>query len=221
MLRISAFVLSVLTSLSQPCFARPCPYPASWWAYVEPGSAPAWEILPQAGKCESNTVILSKRHELGILSNFSETPFSFEGKKYKSIEGFWQMMKYPESADDPRLGRGGVVWPHTRDEVAQMVGFAAKEAGNIASKNMQQLGINWVSFNGKTFPYHTPEKGEHYRLIAAAMWEKVSQNPKVKDVLLRTGSLKLLPDHVQEANASPAWKYFEIYEGIRTQLRTE
>src|SRR5437868_3017304 len=75
-------------------------YPERWWAPVPKEGAPSWEILPQeAGPGE---VILSKRHELGLLSNFAVTPFTFRGKRYASLEGFWQMMLYPESEDDPR-----------------------------------------------------------------------------------------------------------------------
>ena len=75
-------------------------YPAHWWQEVPRQEAAAWEILPQdAGPGE---VILSKRNELGLLSNFAATPFTFHGKRYASLEGFWQMMKYPEGDDDPR-----------------------------------------------------------------------------------------------------------------------
>lgn len=54
----------------------------------------SWEILPQAAGPQE--VILSKRNELGILSNFAATPFTFHGKRYAIVEGFWQMMLYPE-----------------------------------------------------------------------------------------------------------------------------
>jgi len=37
-------------------------------------------------------------NELGLLSNFAPTPFVFHGQRYASVEGFWQMMKYPEGA---------------------------------------------------------------------------------------------------------------------------
>ena len=37
--------------------------------------APAWEIFPQDAK--AGEVILSKRNELGLLSNFAPTPFAF------------------------------------------------------------------------------------------------------------------------------------------------
>ena len=75
-------------------------YPAHWWAPVPQEGAPDWEILPQAAG--PGEVIVSKRHELGLLSNFAATPFTFRGRRYASLEGFWQMMLYPEGPDDPR-----------------------------------------------------------------------------------------------------------------------
>src|SRR4029077_3593223 len=113
-------------------------------------------------------VILSKRHELGLLSNFAPTSFTFRGKRYASLEGFWQMMLYPEGPSDPRASAAGVVWRHTRAEVAQMTAFVAKDAGTLAEANMAAMGIGWVSFEGKRFDYRPAAPGEHYRLIVAA-----------------------------------------------------
>lgn len=66
-----------------------------------------WEILPQ--EAAPGEVILSKRHELGLLSNFAATPFVFRGKRYASLEGFWQMMLYPHSGA-PSLGTAAHQW---------------------------------------------------------------------------------------------------------------
>jgi predicted NAD-dependent protein-ADP-ribosyltransferase YbiA (DUF1768 family) len=193
-------------------------YPAHWWTPVPKEGAPAWEILPQeAGPGE---VILSKRHELGLLSNFAATPFAFRGKNYASVEGFWQMMLYPEGADDPRAKFLNLKWKHTRVEVAQMTAFEAKTAGTLAEENMKTMGIDWVSFEGQRFAYRPAEPGEHYRLIVAAMREKLQQNPRVKKVLLATGDLKLMPDHHQEPNAPAAWRYNEIWMEIRRELQS-
>src|SRR6187431_1294717 len=104
-------------------------YPAHWWTPVPTNCAPGWEILPQsAGPGE---VILSKRNELGLLSNFAPTPFTFRGQRYASLEGFWQMMKYPEGANDPRTNSPGMTWRYTREQVAQMTAFDAKRAGDL------------------------------------------------------------------------------------------
>lgn len=194
-------------------------YPAHWFAPVIDPKKPDWEILPQeAGPGE---VILSKRHELGLLSNFAPTPFVFRGKRYASLEGFWQMMKYPETPDDLRAKSPAVEWKYTRDQVANMVSFEAKRAGDLGEANMKQLGITWVSFEQKRFEYMPAKPGEHYKLIVAAMWEKARQNPEVKKVLLATGDLILKPDHHQEPNAPAAWRYFEIWMQIRSELQKD
>jgi len=71
-------------------------------------------------------------------------------------------------------------------------------------------GIDWVTFHGERMPY---------RLIVEAMRAKLAQNPEVRRILLATGNLILLPDHVQEANAPPEWAYFTIRMGIRAELQ--
>lgn len=201
---------------SNPTASR---YPSHWWAPVPRGGAPDWEILPQEALW--GEVILSKRHELGLLSNFAPTPFIFRGKQYASLEGFWQMMLYPEGAGDPRATFPGIEWKYLRDQVASMSSFEAKSAGTLAEENMKRMRIDWVSFEGRRFPYRQPEPGEHYKLIVAATWEKVRQNPEVKKVLLSTGDLTLKPDHHQEPNAPAEWRYFEILTQIRSDLQKQ
>jgi len=194
-------------------------YPAIWWRPVSAEGAPAWEILPQAAK--PGEVILSKRNELGLLSNFAPTPFAFHGKRYASLEGFWQMMKYPEDSRDPRATFPGVEWAFTREQVGQMTSFAAKHAGDLGETNMTRMGITWVSFEGERMEYRPAVPGRHYQLIMEATREKVRQNPEVRRVLLATGNLVLKPDHHQEANAPAAWKYYDILTQIRTELQQQ
>ena len=204
--------LAVLASADLAQYA----YPARWWKPVPENQRASWEILPQAAK--PGEVILSKRNELGILSNFAATPFTFRGKRYASIEGFWQMMLYPEDPHDPRAQAPGVVWLHTRREVAGMTAFAAKDAGTLAEANMRKMGIAWVTFEGRRMPYRSRQKGEHYRLIVAAMRAKLDQNPKVREILLKTGDLILRPDHIAEPDPPPEWLYFNIWMEIRAGL---
>jgi predicted NAD-dependent protein-ADP-ribosyltransferase YbiA (DUF1768 family) len=192
-------------------------YPVRWWAPIPTEGVPDWEILPQAAG--PGEVIVSKRHELGLLSNFAATPFIFRGRRYASLEGFWQMMLYPEGPDDPRACFPGLEWPHTRDQVAQMTAFEAKQAGALAEQNMERMGIDWVTFEGRRFAYRSARPGRHYRLIVAAMREKVRQNPEVKQVLLATGDLVLKPDHHEEAGACPEWRYCGILMRIRADLQ--
>ena len=192
-------------------------YPAHWFTPVSEVNKPDWEILAQAAK--PGEVILSKRHELGILSNFAATPFTLHGKRYASVEGFWQMMLYPEGSDDLRAKSPGITWPHTRDEVAQMTAFDAKDAGTFAEENMKKMGIDWVTFEGKRMKYWSKEPGDHYRLILEAMRAKLEQNPKVGEILLSTGDLILMPDHFQEEDPPAEWLYFKIWMDLRSELQ--
>jgi hypothetical protein len=192
-------------------------YPAHWWAPVSAEGAPDWEILPQAAS--PGEVIVSKRHELGLLSNFAATPFTFRGVRYASVEGFWQMMLYPEGPGDPRATFPGAEWAYARAQVAQMVAFEAKHAGDLAEQQMARLGVTWVSFEGQRFPYRPARPGRHFDLIQAAMREKLRQNPDVQRVLLATGNLILRPDHVEEPNAPAAWRYCDIWMRLRDELR--
>ena len=192
-------------------------YPAVWFAAINDPNKPDWEILPQGAR--PGEVILSKRNELGILSNFAATPFEMDGKRYASVEGFWQMMLYPEGKGDERTKDKRGTWKFTREQVAQMTAFEAKSAGTLAEENMKTLGIDWASYNGKRFPYRSVTPGEHYKLIVAAMRAKLEQNPEVKRILLATGDLILKPDHIQETNAPPEWKYNEIWMQLRSEIR--
>lgn len=195
--------------------ARAEAYPAAWWAPVPEESAASWEVLPQeAGPGE---VILSKRTELGILSNFAPTPFTLDGESYASVEGFWQMLKYPEGPEDERLRDPAVTWPHTRAQVAAMSAFEAKAAGNVANENMKTLGVAWVTYQGRKIDHREKGKGEFYELIRRAEQAKLDQNPQVAEILRRTGTLKLLPDHHPPPEAAPAMKYNEIWMDIRAQ----
>lgn len=216
-MRPVALVLSLFSGLLfSPSANAKATYPAHWWTPVSKEGAPEWEILPQEAK--PGEVIVSKRNELGLLSNFAATPFKFRGKKYPGIEGLWQSMLYPENINDERSKHPGIEWKYTRAQVEQMVGFEAKSAGELARENMKKMGINWVTFEGKKMDYRVSEKGEHYKIIFEAMVEKVRQNPEVKKVLLATKGLKLKADHHQESQSSPAWLYNVILMEIREEL---
>ena len=129
------------------------------------------------------------------------------------------MMLYPEGANDPRAKAPGITWPHTRQEVAQMTAWDAKNAGDLAFENMKKTSIDWVTFEGQRMTYWSKIKGEHYRLIVDAMRAKLDQNPQVREILLSTGDLILRPDHYQEEDPPAEWHYFEIWMQFRDELR--
>jgi len=216
-LLVTSFTISAFAD--SPTITRDPKYPAHWWTPVPKEGTPSWEILPQeAGPGE---VILSKRNELGLLSNFAATPFEFHGKRYASLEGFWQMMKYPEDTNDLRATFLGLEWKLRREQVSQLTAFDAKHAGSAADANMKKMGITWVTFEGKRMEPRSTTSDEFYKLIVEATREKVKQNPEVQKVLLATGDLLLKPDHHQEPDAAPAWRYYEILTIIRTELQKQ
>ena len=209
MLKILLLVLFSATSFATP-------YPEHWWAEVPREGAPAWEVLPQdAGPGE---VILSKRNELGILSNFAATAFVLDNVTYASVEGFWQMMKYPEGDQDPR---SVLIYPFSRAQVSAMTAFTAKDAGKIGELKMKELGIDWVTYQGERMTYCSLERGLHFELIRKAMLEKVKQNAEVKRILLLTGDLILRPDHHSEGCQAPEWKYYDLWMEIRAELQAK
>jgi predicted NAD-dependent protein-ADP-ribosyltransferase YbiA (DUF1768 family) len=187
-------------------------YPAHWWQEVPRQNAKSWEILPQeAGPME---VILSKRNELGLLSNFSETPFVYHGVCYPTVEAFWQMMKYPETLDDPRW-QWSAAWRWTREQVAGMNGYSAKAAGNYANSLMEKNDANWASFEEKKITFVSATPGDHYHLIWEALLEKIRQNPQVQNILLQTKNLKLRPDHSVSDKSPREWHFYLLWMDIR------
>ena len=193
-----------------------CHYPQEWWEKIDPSSRYSWEVLPQdAGPGE---VVLSKRTELGVFSNLSKSPFNFNGVKYNSIEGLWQMMKYPDvlDEDDPR---NSLNFPYSRNEVAKFYGKRSKLAGKIANKIMIENGIQWVSYNRERFNYRDFSQGseKHYNIIFAAIKEKIFQNKKLKKLLIKTKGLKLIPDHYQ-GNVPESYKYHLMLMKVRDSL---
>jgi hypothetical protein len=187
-------------------------YPAIWWKEVPRDQAKSWEILPQDAGV--NEVILSKRNELGLISNFADTSFVYHGVCYPTIEAFWQMMKYPETENDPRWSWANN-WKYTRAHVTQLNGYAAKSAGNYANFLMDKNDANWITFEGKVIPFATKEPQEHYRLIWEASIEKLRQNPQVLKVLLATKDLKLRPDHHVSDEAPQEWHYYQLWTKLR------
>lgn len=213
---INKFVfLAVITLFFSKVMASD--YPRHWWKEIPQSEAKWWEVLPQ--DAAQGEVILSKRNELGILSNFAHTPFTYDGRDYQSVEGFWQSLKYPEGEDDERSSYPGIVWKYTREEVEQMTGFRAKKAGGYANFNMREMKIDWVTLKDRKILFWTMERGEFYDLIKSALRAKIDQNPKVKKILLMTGDLVLRADHRMGEGTPPAWKYNEIYMELRAEYQ--
>ena len=215
-MKTQSLYLLICLLFSSLTFAAEPGYPVHWWQTVDRSTAPGWEVLPQ--DANAGEVILSKRNELGILSNFAPTAFIYKGIPYESVEGFWQSLKYPESENDIRANFEGIEWPYTRVEVEQMTGFLARKAGGYANANMREMDIDWVTFKGKKIKFWTVSKGVHYKLIKDALRTKALHHPNVMSTLMSTGNLILKADH-QMGDAPPAWFYNKIWMELRTEFR--
>lgn len=214
-------LFSVLLTLSITNLSHSSNYPADWWKPVTDEKPPGWEILPHHAK--PGEVILSKRNELGIFSNLTYSPFVLDGVAYASVEGLWQGMKYPDLtiAFDERTKVTG--WKSTRAEVFQMSSWDSKSAGNAANHMYAENGFKHINYFDHWFIYTDGKEGSlfHLELITRAIKAKVTQNPEIKALLLRTAGLKLRPDHLMSENIFPSFKYHVILESIREELLKE
>jgi hypothetical protein len=192
-------------------------YPAQWFQEVPRSEAHSWEILPQDAK--TGEVILSKRTELGVFSNFAATPFILDGKSFASVEGLWQSLKYPDPEMPHDIRHTVSEWPHTRDAVAAMVAFEAKDAGNAAKNIYLRYNFHMVNWFGYFFDYTNHPEGSayHYVLIKRALKAKLDQNPGLWDLLMKTGCLVLKPDHYVEENDPPSYRYYQIFMELRSE----
>ena len=210
-------VLSILFSLLFTFSVVAADYPASWWEPFPRDQASSWEILPQDAK--EGEVILSKRRELGVFSNLGAARFEFDGGHYGSVEGLWQLMKYPDPMDlnDPRHE---IEYPYTRAQVAMMSMWESKEAGDLANDLMKEHDIKFISYKGRRFWYKDMADGSayHYELIYGATLQKVLQNDHIKKLLLQTRGLILKPDHKVKDSKPASYFYFKMLMKIRDGL---
>ena len=97
----------------------------------------------------------------GLLSNFAATPFDFHGQHYASLEGFWQMMKYPEGPDDPRATFHGLRWNYTRDQVAQHYAPVIYQETNDPIKDLFTAFDFDGDWNGDNQSIRASSRGHH------------------------------------------------------------
>jgi predicted NAD-dependent protein-ADP-ribosyltransferase YbiA (DUF1768 family) len=99
------------------------------------------------------------------LSNFAPNPFTFDGVKCASMEGFLQSLKFKN--------------PDMQKEVCKLVGFAAKKKGS--KKNWKRDGI--LYWQGEEYNRY----GQKYQRLLTKAFRALSKNKKFKRALLATG----------------------------------
>ena len=90
---------------------------------------------------------------LHLISNFAHTPFVLDGRRYASVEAFWQGLKYPEEK--------------RRKEIAPLYGKEAMHAG------VDALDTDAFEYGGQKIRVGTYE---HWRLMTMACRATFSQH---------------------------------------------
>jgi predicted NAD-dependent protein-ADP-ribosyltransferase YbiA (DUF1768 family) len=144
-----------------------------------------------------NAFSLSDEPAGRLASNFADTPFTFNNRRYKSFESFYQSLKFNDSK--------------TRSEVAKLPGKQAKAVGSKSHATE-------TTFNGQTFELGSPE---HHKLLQEALLEKFKQNPEAAKALVETMPRPIIHDTGHAENSStflPADEFTRMLTEIREQL---
>ena len=140
------------------------------------------------------------------LSNFSDDPFELDGRRFASVEGFIQGIKFPDG--DPRRSLAFV-----------SVGAQAKRIGHDAFDPKSAVwGRRVVWWGREQIPFGS---FMHQRLIERAIRAKFEQNERARRALLATAGTKLTHDmgHPESRYTSlPARVFCDILTRIRTEL---
>lgn len=133
------------------------------------------------------------------LSNFAERPFTMDGRRYASVEAFYQGLKWPDAAK--------------RTEVAALTGKEAKYAAKGAPKSPT------VEYDGQSYALGSPE---HHQLIKRVIGESLEQNPDVMQAFLETHPRPLEHKTGRKENprsAFPGSAFTRVLAELRDELR--
>jgi predicted NAD-dependent protein-ADP-ribosyltransferase YbiA (DUF1768 family) len=97
-----------------------------------------------------------------LMSNFAHTPFTLDGRKYASVEGFYVSLKFLE--------------PEERAAVAQLHGREARAAGRSST-------LVHTSYEGDEFELGSEA---HHALVKRAIRAKLAQHPEIAEAFVAT-----------------------------------
>jgi predicted NAD-dependent protein-ADP-ribosyltransferase YbiA (DUF1768 family) len=143
-----------------------------------------------------NVVSNSRNPVVRIVSNLADTPFELDGRRYQSVESFWQGLKFPEETDRLRL--------------AECDGPRARAEGS-------RQGY------GRTLVYEGAEIAvgtfEHWQLMERACLAKFEQSADARDALLSTGDRPLVHIVRRDSKSIPGVIMAQIWMRLRHRLR--
>lgn len=155
------------------------------------------DLGPRAEACREpiNIVSTSPDEIARTISNLGETPFMLDGRCYRTIESFWQGLKFEDEADRLRL--------------ACLDGHAAWEAGTAKGYGAT------VTYDGTAIPVGT---WAHWQLMERAARAKFMGNAQARAALLSTGTRPLTHIVKTDSKAIPGVIMAEIWMRIRRDL---
>jgi predicted NAD-dependent protein-ADP-ribosyltransferase YbiA (DUF1768 family) len=130
------------------------------------------------------------------ISNLALTPFELDGRRYASVEGFWQGLK-TESAPE-------------RKRIAALWGAEAKRAISGAAPST-------FVYDGRT---HTTGTHEHWGLMHRACTAKFTHNNEARTALLATGDRPLVHRVRRDSTIIPGALMADIWMRVRATLKT-
>jgi hypothetical protein len=151
-----------------------------------PAAAAALELHdlgPRADACREpiNVVSSSPDPAVRLIGNLAATPFELDGRHYRSVESFWQGLKFPDAA--------------ARARIAECDGPRARSEGSLQGY-------------GQTIVYEGVEIAvgthAHWRLMERACAAKFEQNDDARAALLATGARPLVHIVKRDSRAIPA-----------------
>lgn len=135
---------------------------------------------------------------LRLISNLAETPFELDGRRYASVEGFWQGLKFSEQA--------------RRDQIATLSGLEARRAGAAAA------ALDAFDYEGSPIRTGTYD---HWALMKRACHAKFTQHAAACAALLGTGERPLVHRTRLDSRTIPGAVMAEIWMKLRTKLRRD
>lgn len=153
---------------------------------------------PREDVCREPINVTSRHPDepVRLIGNFATTPFELDGKKYASIESFWQGLKFPEGPE--------------RERVAALDGAAARKAGAEVKYGSH------VGHEGQQLPVGT---WPHWQLMERACRAKFEQNPEAMAALVATGERPLVHRVRRDSQTIPGVVMADIWMRIRKDSR--
>jgi predicted NAD-dependent protein-ADP-ribosyltransferase YbiA (DUF1768 family) len=143
-------------------------------------------------------IVQSIAPQFAPISNLAHTPFELDGQRYASIEGFWQGLKHPDTAE--------------RRAIARLWGGEARGKG--ASVDQPTA----FDYQGVKIAAGSPG---HWALMRAACEAKFTQHDEARIALLGTGERWLTHRVRRDSRTIPGAIMADIWMRIRARLQNE